>query len=117
MCCALTTAASFGAQELALPARRIDPLDLHGAARGRTNIQRRMVRVAATSHFDDFCGMAPVKRPQLPLPTQRLGMAAIAALPLCDDGPDRVQLAVLTQKMRPAQPPRSDIPNAHFSCL
>jgi hypothetical protein len=75
------------------------------------------VTVVPTTHLDDLRLMTPVKGAKFSFPAERFGMATIAALALRQDGPYRMQLAVFAEKVRPAQPARSDVPDTHQAII
>ena len=62
--------------------------------------------IAAAAHFLNLLFMAAVERGEFSLPAQRFRMVCVAALPFCQDLPDRVQLAMLPEQMLPAQDAR-----------
>jgi hypothetical protein len=62
--------------------------------------------VAAPPHFLNLPFMTPEERGQLSFPPQGLGMMRVAALPLRQHLPDRVQLAMLAQEVLAAELPR-----------
>lgn len=69
--------------------------------------------VAAAGHLSDQLLVPCVQRGQLAVPPQHFRMPRVPALALGQDGPDGVELAVLTEQVRTAKPSRLDVPDPH----
>ena len=74
-----------------------------------------MVRVPAASHFRDQCGVTRVQCGQFALPAPGFRVVAVPAFPECENVPEPMQLAMLTEQMLPAENTRLEIPDSHRS--
>ena len=111
-------AAALAAREpLALYLHGIDQLGLPARSGGESGIERTGVAEAATGHFGNLGVVAGIERGEAAAPAQCLGMVRVALLPLRQDRPDRVELAVLAQQMPIAQASGLQIPDAHRSMV
>ena len=112
----LTVALLFP-QELSLFGGSVDECVLDLNSTGETPRKRTLMVVTASYHFCYERLVPLVQRFRLAHPAQRLGMPAITAFLLRDDGPYRVQLTMLAKKVLPAEKFWRKIPDAHYSLL
>jgi hypothetical protein len=75
------------------------------------------VLVASALHLLDQRLVTSIEGSQLPSPAQRFRVVGIAGLALGEDGPDRVELAVLPEQVVAAQHVRRQIPDPHSSMI
>ena len=105
--------AILGAQQRALLCRGIDEGILNPGTLGQSRIERRMMDVAAACHFLDQCVVTCVQCGQFTLPPSGFWVSAVPAFPECENIPEPVQLAMLSEQVLPAENTRLQIPDSH----
>lgn len=94
----------FGLKDGTLFTDGVDEVLLRRATLGEALIERGVVRIPSASEFGDQSFVALIERLLLPYPTERLGVASIAAPPAMfgQDIPEPVELAMLGEQMHTA---------------
>ena len=99
-------------KQQSLTARRVDEDSL--VRRSRPSPRKRArVPVSAPRHLRHLLIVPLIERLELSRPSQCLGMARIASLPLRQHVPDRVKFPMLAQQMLAAQDSARQVPDPH----
>jgi len=95
--------------------RRLEKFVLPGQAARPPLIERGLVAISAARHFRHELLVPPVEGRQFPPPAQRFRMAGIAFLPVHQNAPQGVKLAMLAEEVLAAEARRRKIPDSHVS--